>query len=180
MRIFVAVDLPDTLLVGLEALQSHLRTGRIVPPGNLHLTLAFLGDVDEQAAETLHEDLAAIPRVPVALRITGLDLFGSATAPRLVCALVADTPALTDLQRRVAKAARAAGIELERRRFKPHVTLARFGKTARADPQVLARFLAEYGGFTTPELSAPSMGLYASTLRPDGAEYEALALYPLG
>ena len=69
---------------------------------------------------------------------------------------------------------------LERRRFRPHVTLARFGRTARADPQALARFLEAHAGFALSAVPASSMGLYASTLRPEGAEYEALAVYPLG
>ncbi|QEW18940.1 2'-5'-RNA ligase [Marinibacterium anthonyi] len=179
MRAFVAVDLPEDLMEALERLQSDLRTGRIVAPDNLHLTLAFLGDAGDDALELLHDDLTTLHRIPVTLRITGLDIFGSATAPRLVVAMVDDTPALTDLHHRITRVARAAGLDLDRRRFRPHVTLARFGKTARADPQALARFLADHGGFTTPAIAARSMGLYASTLTPHGAEYEALATYPL-
>ncbi|MEM8732466.1 MAG: RNA 2',3'-cyclic phosphodiesterase [Pseudomonadota bacterium] len=179
MRAFVALDLPESWRDDLECLQVHLRTGRVVPAENLHLTLAFLGDVSEAVLEEIHESLDHVPKPGIRLRILGLDLFGSATAPRLVCAVVDDSQILRDLQSRVARLARSAGLDLERRRFRPHVTLARFGRTARADPMALSAFLADHGGFHLPETRFHAMGLYASTLRPDGAEYQALGIYPL-
>ena len=103
-----------------------------------------------------------------------------ASAPRLVHAVVEDNAALSDLHGRVLRLARGAGLAPDRRRFRPHVTLARFGRTARADPGALARFLADHASVSLPAVTARSMGLYASTLRPEGAEYEALAFYPLG
>ena len=180
MRAFVAVDLAEPWLDALEGLQAHMRTGRVVPRENLHLTLAFLGEAREDELEELHDALGALPRRQVVLRAAGLDLFGSATAPRILHLAVADSPELTALQAGVVRGARKTGLELERRRFRPHVTLARFSRTARADPGALARFLADHAGFGLPEMAAQSMGLYASMLRPDGAEYEALATYPLG
>ena len=179
MRAFVAVDLPPSMVRVLTHAQSHLRTGRIVPEENLHLTLSFLGDVGEEALEELHDALEALRPGVLEISITGLDIFGDRTAPRLVCALIDDTPALSDLHKQVTRAARAAGIPLERRRFRPHVTLARFGRTARADGAALERFLADHAALTLPPERAMSFGLYASTLRPGGAEYDALSSYPL-
>lgn len=179
MRAFVAIDLPPRTIRTLTHAQSHLRTGRIVPEENLHLTLAFLGDVGDEALEDLHGALEGLRPGGIEIGITGIDLFGDRTAPRLVCALVDDSPALRDLQKQVAQAARAAGIPLERRRFRPHVTLARFGRTARADGTALERFLSENAALMLPPERAMSFGLFASTLRPGGAEYEALSSYPL-
>lgn len=179
MRCFVAVDLPDPLRDALVRVQGGLRTGRIVPEDNLHLTLAFLGDVEEDAVEALHDALSGIHTSSLAVSISGIDIFGSPTAPRLVCAVVPDTPALTALHDDVIRAARKAGITLQRRKFRPHVTLARFGKTARADAGALAHFLNDHAALTLPTVHPLSFGVYASTLRPDGAEYELISSYPL-
>lgn len=180
MRSFVALDLPGEVTDALVRLQAGLRAGRPVPGENLHLTLVFLGDVPEARAVALNESLAAIRAGPIEISLSGLDLFGG-RHPSVLFASVRPNAALERLHDKVARAARGAGIVLERRRFRPHVTLARFrpGLDRRAQGR-LGEFLATHGAVSLPSFTAHGFTLYRSQLRPEGAVHEALAEYQLG
>ncbi len=180
MRSFVAVELPEGLLGPLLRLQAGL-PGRPVPEDNLHLTLAFLGDLAEPELEALHEALAARSLEACELAVTGIVPFGGRAA-KLIAAEVAPTEGLHDLHRTVRAAAREAGIDLPRERFRPHVTLTRF-RGAGPDPAEAARLdraMAEQAGLHLPTEWAAAVVLVGSTLRPEGARHEVLARYPLG
>ncbi|MEJ2019378.1 MAG: 2'-5' RNA ligase family protein, partial [Maritimibacter sp.] len=76
MRAFLALDIPDDLLVPLTRLQAGLTVGRVVPEENLHLTLAFLGEISEVQAQDLAEALSLFHHPAIDLTLSGLDLFG--------------------------------------------------------------------------------------------------------
>lgn len=176
-RAFVAIPMPEDAAARLANLARGLTVGRRVGEENLHLTLAFLGEVTDEGLGELHDTLSGVRGAPVELRFTGLGVFGE-DRPRTLWAAVAAEPGLLELQRQVERAARRAGLSPEARRFVPHVTLARFrGRQEDAGP--LARFLGERGAATAPSLRAVAFSLMASRLRPEGAEYEELARYPL-
>lgn len=176
-RAFVAIPMPEDTAARLAGLVRGLTVGRRVAEDNLHLTLAFLGEVSDEGLAELDEALSGIRAAPVALRFEGLGVFGE-DRPRALWAAVAADPALAALQKQVERAARKAGLSPEARRFVPHVTLARM-KGRREDAGPLARFLAERGGGSAPPLRAVAFSLMSSRLRPEGAEYEELARYPL-
>lgn len=176
-RAFVAIPMPEDAAARLAGLARGLAVGRRVPEENLHLTLSFLGDVTDEGLGELHDTLSGIRAAPVELRFEGLGLFGE-DRPRALWAAVAGDPALLALQKQVERAARKAGLSPEARRFVPHVTLVRM-KGRREDAGPLARFLADRGGASAPPLRAVAFSLMSSRLRPEGAEYEELARYPL-
>lgn len=180
MRSFVALVLPGGLRASLADLAGELEAGRPVPEENLHLTLAFLDDQPRDVLADLHDLLDAI-RVPeVPLEVTGLDCFGGRT-PRTLHAAIAATPELSALQRKVAGAARDAGIALAGHRFRPHVTLARFPpRLAPEERRRLEGFLAARAGARFAPVAAAGMGLFASVLTKAGPVYEELAHYPPG
>ena len=151
--------------------------GRLVAAENLHLTLAFLGDVSDEGLEELHDALSGIRAQPVDLRFRGLGTFGD-DRPRAVWAAVDADPALLDLQKQVERSARKAGLSPEARRFVPHVPLARL-KGHREDAVPLARFLGERGAASPPPVRAVAFSLMSSRLRPGGSVYEELARYPM-
>lgn len=179
MRAFVSVILPDEVRAALAELQAGLRLGRPVPEDNLHLTLAFLDDQPEGVLADLHDGLSVLHAKAPKLRLSGLDLLGGLN-PKLLFGSIDTNPVLKTLRERVLSEVRAAGINLKRERFRPHVTLVRFRYGMRfEDQEKLRRFIQEVGAFTLPPFVPVTFGLYGSTLRPDGAEHELLAEYPL-
>ncbi len=179
MRLFLALDLPEPARDALEALQAEMPAGRPVDPETMHLTMVFLGDLDEETAEAAHTALEGLRHPPVEVTLRGLGTFG-ARRPQVLFAGVRDARPLAALRAKLLARLRAAGIAPERRRFRPHVTLARFpGRLPAFDLDRLRDFLearadAEFAPFTAEEVL-----LFRSHLRPGGAEHEALAAYPL-
>jgi 2'-5' RNA ligase len=178
MRAFIALDLPDDTVTALERLQAALPVGRLVPGEDMHLTLGFLGDrVSLPQLDEIHEGLDALPWPQLSLTPRGLDLFKPEQPTSLHVRIVAD-PALSALHRRVEAIARGAGLALPRRRFVPHVTLARFPATLAADQVArIGRFLQAHGAFAAPPFAPPALSLYRSHLGGEAPHYECLARY---
>ena len=152
MRAFLAIPIPEDVAGALIRLQSALPYGRPVPEENLHLTLAFLEEAPEAALEDLHEMMSGLRVGSVEIRFTGLDSFTEG-ARGLVFATVERSAALQALHDRIAGLCRAAGLDLPRRRFRPHVTLTRANR--RPDGTARDRLAASTGpvpglpGFTS-------------------------------
>ncbi len=176
IRAFVAIRPPDAIIDRLTSLQAGA-PGRVSPPENLHLTLAFLGEVPAPLLSDADASLEQIsaPRFPVTL--DGVDLFGG-SKPRLIYADVAAQPALMALQAKVAQTLRDAGVEVEARRYSPHITLARLNGRG-ADRKKAERFAADRSAFLAGPFEVSDFGLYRSTLHPGGPVYERLRAYPL-
>ena len=177
MRTFLALDIPDDIAAALIRVQSGLPFGRPVPEENLHLTLAFFEDAPEAALADLDDLMAAFRAAPVALHFTGIDSFTEGQQG-LIFAAVERTEPLQALHDRIASLCRQAGLDLPRRRFRPHVTLCRASR--RPDGAGRDRLAASLG--TRPDLpgfTARAVTLYRSTLGPRGAIHDALAAYPL-
>ncbi|MEP2715823.1 RNA 2',3'-cyclic phosphodiesterase [Pseudophaeobacter sp.] len=179
MRCFLGLSLPDPVLDLVERLQDEIPVGRLVPSENLHITLAFLDDQPEYLLEALHQELSALQAPPLQLELRGLGVMGGKN-PRVLSAEVTPNAELTRLHQRLRSMVQASGIELPRSRFRPHVTLARFGPRLQVgEQQKLQQVLQHYGGFCTPVFAVTQVTLYRSTLLPEGARYEALVEYPL-
>lgn len=180
MRCFVAIGLPEPARAALERVRDELAAGRPVAGDDMHITLTFLDRLSPEQAATVHEALGEIRAPAAGLRIRGVDTFGG-RRPRVVFAGVEPAPELVRLRKKVRQALRGTGTELRRERFRPHVTLARFSRTApRQDLARLGRFLQAHGDLSLPPVQADEFGLYRSHLGPQGASYELLAGYPLG
>ena len=174
MRAFVALELPEAHLAPVTRLQAGLSVGRVVPEENLHLTLAFLGDIGEAAAMAAAEGLAALTMPPVPLELAGLDVFGGRRPAVLV--IRAAGAGLERLHDKVARAVRRAGVTLPRERFRPHVTIARFRREMSPRDQArLGEFLALNGTFALDPEPADTVTLYRSHLREEGVIHEPLA-----
>lgn len=180
IRAFVALPLPEPVRQQLNLLQFLLPLPRRVPPANLHLTLAFLGEVPTHFLEDAHHALDALRAPGFCLTLSGVGSFGG-TAPRNIHAGLAPAPPLEHLQRKVETALRRTGLTLERRRFTPHVTLARLDP-ARLTPDDrlrLSQALAANAGFTAGPFPVEAFALYRSHLGREAPHYEELARYPL-
>jgi RNA 2',3'-cyclic 3'-phosphodiesterase len=188
IRAFIGIPLPREVAEALEAAQAGIPAGRVVPYENFHVTLAFLGEQPRPVLEDVHDALDGV-RVPgFWLRIEGLGMFGG-PRPRVLFAEVAAEPGLAQLRRKVLRAVQEAGIELGRERFRPHVTLARFGARFGArlddgglrgeDAAEMQAFVARRLGLRAGPFAVESFVLYRSHLGRAGPIYEALAEYPL-
>ncbi|MCC1493772.1 RNA 2',3'-cyclic phosphodiesterase [Cognatishimia sp. F0-27] len=174
MRLFIALPLPDDARAAVTALQSRLPDGRPVPEEQLHITLVFLGEQHGDAAEACHEALETLMLPAFDIRLTGPVLFGGRHGRAL--GLHADGGApLVALHDRIRSRLHGAGVDVERRRFRPHLTLARL--RAGTDPAAGYETLI---GHDLPPFAAERFLLVHSTLRPEGALHETLAEYPLG
>jgi len=179
MRLFLAIRVPDPAAAALERLQEALPLGRPVDPETFHLTLAFLGETPDAAAERLHLALTGLRAPDFALRLSGLGTFGG-RVPRTIWAGLAPAPDLTALHSKLRAKLHAAGLNTPRARFRPHVTLARLRQRPRGDDMTRLRwFLEDHGGFAAAPFSGEAVTLFRSELGPDGAHYTALARYPL-
>lgn len=179
MRAFLALDLPQETRDALIRVQADLPVGRPVPCENLHLTLAFLDEQPQSVLEDLHGELQAIHAARFDLAFSGLGCFGGRW-PKILFAAASPDPGLSGLRRAIAGAARRAGIALPRERFRPHVTLARFGKGLSAPEAArLGGFMQTHAGFAVPARTMAGFSLCRSTLRPQGALHEELAHYTL-
>jgi len=178
MRAFVAIDLPDPVISSLESLQEVLPLGRSTDPEQMHLTLAFLGEQPDDLIEAAHQALEGIRFPAFEMQLSGLGTFGS-REPTVLWAGVRDATQVKALHDRIRPALHGAGLPLEHRRFRPHVTIARFERSGPAEHERLAKFLARWETFPTPPFTVEGFGLWRSTLRPKGAIHEELAHYPL-
>lgn len=161
----------------LTGAQAGLEIGRLVPPENFHITLAFLGDRTRPVLEDLHTLLDGMRPEAMELQISGLGVFGG-EKPRLLYADVVPNKALSTLRKRVRTAARDAGIELEHSRFHPHITLARFGSgLVGGDAVDLQQFISARMARVQGAFTAGGFCLYESRLGSDAPYYEALAEY---
>jgi 2'-5' RNA ligase len=184
MRLFVAVDLPDAVRQAAASAADRLRDrlGRVAARSRitwvsthvLHLTLVFLGEVDEAAGSEAVERLRApLPLAPFALGIGGAGLFPPSGRPRVLWLAVATGAAALDAAR-TAVEARLDGVPYRRehRAFAPHLTIARFKDGGTAEERRAVER-------TSTETSAPAVvrdvTLYRSRLSPRGPEYVALA-----
>ncbi|MEI4487640.1 RNA 2',3'-cyclic phosphodiesterase [Frigidibacter sp. MR17.14] len=174
MRLFFALCLPPGLAAQLAGLAEVLPGGHALGEEDLHLTLHFLGELDEPRAEEAAWAAEALQAGPVWLRLQGLGSYG-ARGRLSLHAVVAPEPGLLGLQDRLGSRLAGAGLILPRRRFRPHITLAR---GLRGGP-ALDRIVAANIGLSPPPVAARSFGLFRSWLHADGARYERLQDYPL-
>lgn len=177
IRLFVGLGLPESLGERLTGLRGQIPGARWVPRENLHITLRFVGEVDDETAADIDVALARVdaPQVEVALRDVGH--FESRGRVRSLWAGVERDPALDHLQAKIEIACQRAGLAPEGRKFHPHVTLARCRDTRTAR---IAGFLADHAGFSVPAFPVDSFALYSSTLGRGGAVYTREVEYPLG
>lgn len=173
LRLFVGIALPPESKLALSQLAIGLPGARWVDPGNYHLTLRFVGEVDEGMASDLDAHLAGIRARRFALTLAGIGSFNA----RNLFAGVERNADLVHLQDKVESAVARSGIEPESRRFAPHVTLARL--KGKPDAK-LGRYLAEHALFRAAPFDVGQFQLVASYLTKSGSIYEDQAEYALG
>lgn len=175
MRLFVAVDLPDNVKKQVENLCSGLRGVRWVKPEQMHLTMRFIGEVNNEQYQRIKTALGQIQFSPFELGLHGVGQFSLKKTPRVIWVGLTESPALADLARQVEKTVVALGFPPEDKPFSPHITLARI----KLPPSIndLEHFYSKNAAFQTETFSINEFILYSSTLTPAGSIYKKEAVY---
>ncbi|MEM8856420.1 MAG: RNA 2',3'-cyclic phosphodiesterase [Pseudomonadota bacterium] len=175
-RLFTALTVPDEARMWLTAVRGGLRSARWIEPENYHITLRFIGDVDEPTADEVHHALSRIERPPVTVTLNGYGSFGS-KRPHSVFVRVEPSPQLLDLQAAQERALQRIGLPAEARKFTPHVTIARVkGSTAKE----VAGWLSMRGDLQVAPYTAGEFVLMSSRDSYGGGPYVVEERYPLG
>ncbi|MFG1403191.1 RNA 2',3'-cyclic phosphodiesterase [Xanthobacter sediminis] len=174
-RLFTAIEIPPDVGQGLSFLRGGLSGARWIDPENYHVTLRFIGDVDDATGRDIMEMLAAVRRPAFDLMLQGLDQFGG-RKPRSLFAAVKATPALVELQAEQERILQRLGLGAEGRNFRPHVTLARLRD---ASSRQVADYLALRGPYRSAVFHVPRFVLFSSRDSVGGGPYLVEAAYPL-
>jgi 2'-5' RNA ligase len=177
IRAFIAVELPDALKAALGEVQEAFRTARgrmkWVRPAGMHLTLKFLGDVEEGLVPEIGRriEMACDGRKAFPVHFYGTGVFPDLRRPRVLWigvkegaeALIETATALDPLLREI-------GFPEETRPFRPHLTLARIKEIG--DRQGFKALVAQHREIDAGTMTANGVHLVESRLRPDGAVYK--------
>lgn len=176
MRLFVALDLPWEVKQSLAGFAINLPGARWVPPENFHLTLRFIGEANRIQAEEIDMALAAMRGRGFTFTLAGAGWFEKGGRVSSLWVGVERNDALLRLQAKVETALQRAGIAAEKRRFTPHVTLARMDMPATSR---LAEFVQARNLYRSPPLAVEHVTLFSSQLGRDQPHYTAEAEYAL-
>ena len=168
-RLFVSIELPESITHSLAELDPQLRGVRWLEPRHMHLTLAFLGNVPGEMQDLFSEKLRVISWKSFFLPLIGLGTFPGKGWPKIIWIGVGTGhPHLFQLHKRVQEAILAAGLDPDLRSFHPHVTLARCRDVS---PQTIRPFLKTHAAFDAGMIHVESFQLNSSQLTPTGSIY---------
>ena len=174
--LFVSVGVPESVAARLAALAGGVPGARWVPAGNMHVTVRYLGELDDVLAGEVSSGLAEIGGSGFSLEAGGVGCFGKRGAPRLLYAGVRPHEDLTRLRRRMEGLFRRLRIPPDGRKYHPHITLARLKG---ASPERVGRFLEANSLLASPPFGIGSFTLHESHRGEGGSVYRALRDYPL-
>jgi len=178
IRLFAAVPIPFDVAETLARRQTGLPGARWRPGEALHVTLAFYGDVDERRADDLVAELGrAASGGPFEITLSGVGAFGDTHRSQTLWAGVEPCERLVTLAGRCRAAAERAGLTMERRAYKPHVTLAYL--KPHADPARIAAWMAGHNLLHSPPIRIDRFGLWSSVLSERGSHYTLEQEFPL-
>jgi 2'-5' RNA ligase len=174
-RLFTGIEIPPRVGQTLSTLRGGLPGARWIDPENYHLTLRFIGDVDDMVAHEVASTLSRVKRDAFDMRLEGLTSFGG-RKPRAVVVNAAPAQPLIDVQAEHERLMQRIGLEPEGRKYIPHVTLARLRDCS---SRAVADFLAARGLFRTADFRVSRFVLFSSRHSVGGGPYVVEATYPL-
>ena len=174
-RLFTAIEVPVSIAQQLALLQCGLPGARWIERENLHITLRFIGDIENPMANELIHALERVKSASLSLKLENLDVFGG-SKPHSLFASVKRNSALLDLQGEQERICQSIGLEPEGRKYKPHVTIARIRGAKTND---IAKYLSGNGGFQTPSFSVDRFVLLSSRSSVGGGPYGEEVSYQL-
>jgi 2'-5' RNA ligase len=174
-RLFTGLEVPPEIATSLSLLRGGLPGARWIDPENYHVTLRFIGDVDDAVAREVADLLDQVKRRRFELQLDGVSSFGG-RKPRAVIAPVAAVSPLIELQAEHERLMQRVGLEPEGRKYTPHVTLARLRESSNRQ---VADYLAVRAPFRSPPFPVSRFVLFSARASVGGGPYVVEAAYPL-
>jgi 2'-5' RNA ligase len=175
-RLFTGIEIPYDVQSALSLKRGGLPGSRWIDPENYHITLCFIGDVDNRLADEVGYELDRLSNSdPVRIRLSHLGIFGG-DKPRALYAGVEPNAALQQLQAAHERVLRRLGLGPDARKFVPHVSLARLRGVSDLE---MADFIHAAGQFTPLEFTARRFALFSSKNSVGGGPYLVEQSYPL-
>jgi RNA 2',3'-cyclic 3'-phosphodiesterase len=185
IRTFIAVEIPGDIISKIRELQQGIKVYgfkiRWVRAENIHLTLKFLGDVEEVKLGGIAEAIGKTVEgyTAISLKAKGMGVFPSIKRPRVLwVGLTGQLESLVKLQNRLDTNLKALGFPEEKRPFKGHLTMGRI--KGDIDAKKFGDALLTFKGFESETFAVDQIILYKSELKPAGAVYTELASVSLG
>ena len=177
IRSFLAFELPpdikkEVAKIADEVKKSGLAAGW-VKPGNIHLTVIFMGDVEEKNISAIISSIDNVVNKyePFDIALGGIGIFPGIKKPRVLwLGLNGEIERLGSLRDELQKTLEAYGIKQEKRTFRPHLTLGRFRKPLR-DRAPLKKVIEAYNDISGPPGKLNDLILFKSELKPGGSVY---------
>ena len=173
-RLFTGLEIPPDIAQTLAMLRGGLPGARWIDPQNYHVTLRFIGDVDDSVAREIASLLGRVRRNSFELRLDGVTSFGG-KKPRAVVVTAAPSAALMEAQAEQERLMQRIGLEPEGRKYIPHVTLARLRDASSRD---VAEYLSARGLFRVPPFQVSRFVLFSSRASVGGGPYVVEESYP--
>lgn len=173
-RLFIALRPPEQIRNALLDVMEGVEDARWQGDELLHVTLRFAGELETPGANDLAAALGKVRAPGFDLRVQGTGTFERKGRPTSLWARVPLVEPLEALRQKVEHACEAVGLPRETRRFTPHITLARLGRSARLDT-----WLPFHADLRTTSWTVKQFLLFESHLGSGGAHYEAVASYAL-
>ncbi|WP_375192933.1 RNA 2',3'-cyclic phosphodiesterase [Marinobacter sp.] len=175
-RLFFGLEIPPAIKERLLSVQAPIAGAKWQNAGQLHLTLLFLGAVDDDQVPAVCASARVVQQAQFWLAVSGLGCFGQPQSPRNLWAAVAPTEPLGMLHDTLMGRIQAPARPSERRAFRPHITLARFKRQAGS----VKALLDQYGNAAFGHFPVDEFCLFESRRGPSGSVYSVLERFPLG
>lgn len=176
IRLFTGLSLPPTIVARLQILSGGVPGARWVVPANFHITLSFVGEVDEGTAADIDAALEEVSLPGFTLRLDGFGHFKRGDDPTTLYAAVTGPAEFLNMKEKINRALERAAAPYDTRKYTPHVTLAYL---KHADTAKIADFVEGHSPFRTEPFDVTSFHLYQSHATKNGSVYEILRTYPL-
>jgi RNA 2',3'-cyclic 3'-phosphodiesterase len=174
-RLFTGIEIPHDVAQSLAALRGGLPGARWIDPENYHVTLRFIGDVDDVVSHEVASMLSRVRRGAFELRVEELKSFGG-RKPRAIVATLGPAQAVMELQAEHERLMQRVGLEPDGRKYIPHVTLARLRVTS---SRQVADYLSVRPLLRSPLFTVSRFVLFSSRASIGGGPYVVEAAYPL-
>ncbi len=185
IRSFLAFEIPDEIKETVLSIYKGLKESELdirwVREENIHLTVVFMGNVQEKDIDAIEKEVKKVcsKYAPFRIKVKGAGVFSNLRNARVLwIGVKGDIERMSYFRNSLQKKLKPFGIKEESRSFSPHLTVGRFRKGFN-DPKRLKELIEKFKDIESSEVILKELSLFKSDLRPDGAVYTKLNSWPI-